>query len=93
MFKRHRIERRSQQPGSAAVEVFETTDFYLACYLRCDGFRLARIRRDGTRSVFKFEDHTDRESVTLAFFSNEGSVRLLAYSAAVKDLKALIHNL
>ena len=93
MFKPHRIERRSQEAGADAVDVFETTDFYLACYLRCDGFRLAGIRRDGTRSVFQFEDRTDRESVTLTFFNNEGSVRPLAYSAAIKDLKALIHNL
>ena len=83
MFKPHRINRRSQESGAEAPEVFETTDFYLACYLRCDG----------TRSIFQFEDRTDRESVTLSFFNNEGSVRPLAYSAAIKDLKALIHNL
>ena len=93
MFKPHRIARRSQGVGSAAADVFETTDFYLACYLRCDGFRLAGIRRDGRRSVFRFEDRTGRQAVTLAFFNNEGSVRPLAYSAAIKDLKALIHNL
>ena len=62
-------------------------------YKAGDGFRLAGIRRDGMRSVFQFEDRTDRESVTLSFFNNEGSVRPLAYSAAIKDLKALIHNL
>ncbi len=83
MFKPYRIDRRSQGVGSAAADVFETTDFYLACYLRCDG----------TRSVFQFEDRTDREAVTLTFFNNEGSVRPLVYSAAIKDLKALIHNL
>jgi hypothetical protein len=79
--------------GHDAENVFETTDFYLACYLRCDGFRLVGIRRDGARSVFRFEDRADRKAVTLAFFNNEGTVRPLAYSAAIKDLKALIHNL
>jgi nucleoside-triphosphatase THEP1 len=93
VFKSHGIERRPQEAGAEAAEVFETTDFYLACYLRCDGFRLAGIRRDGRRSVFRFEDRTDRQAVTLAFFNNEGTVRPLAYSAAIKDLKALIHNL
>ena len=39
------------------------------------------------------EDRADRRDVTLAFFNNEGTVRPLAYSAAIKDLKALIHNL
>ena len=93
MFKPHRISRSSQVVRAEETGVYETTDFYLACYLRCDGFRLAGIRRDGTRSVFQFEDRTDRESATLSFFNNEGSVRPLAYSAAIKDLKALIHNL
>ena len=93
MFKPHRIEQIPQIPGAEAEQVFETTDFYLACYLRCDGFRLAGIRREGPRSVFRFQDRADRRDAMLAFFNNEGSVRPLAYSAAIKDLKALIHNL
>ena len=80
-------------PGHEVEDVFETTDFYLACYLRCDGFRLVGMRREGRRSVFRFEDRVDREGVMLAFFNNEGNVRPLAYAAAVKDLKALIHNM
>lgn len=93
MFQPHRIERLSQGAGAEAADVFETTDFYLACYLRCYGFRLAGIRREGPRSVFQFEDRADRQDSMLAFFNNEGTVRSLAYSAAIKDLKALIHNL
>lgn len=81
--------RRLSQVG----RIFESTDFYLACYLRCHGFRLMGVRREGPRSVFQFEDRNDRQAVTLSFFNNEGSVRPLAYSAAIKDLKALIHNL
>ncbi len=76
----------------AAGSSFETTDFYLACYLRCAGFRLMGIRRHGARSVFQFEDQVDRPDLTLAFFNNEGSVRPLAYSTAIKDLKTLLHN-
>ncbi len=93
MFKPHQIERVPQSPGTEAENVFETTDFYLACYLCCDGFRLVGIRREGPRSVFQFEDRADRRDAMLAFFNNEGTVRPLAYSAAIKDLKALIHNL
>jgi len=83
----------TKSAGAGAESVFETTDFYLACYLRCDGFRLAGIRREGPRSVFRFEDRADRQDVTLSFFNNEVNVRPLAYSAAIKDLKALIHNM
>ena len=93
MFRPHRIESRSHKAGAEGADVFETTDFYLACYLRCDGFRLAGIRRAGTRSVFQFVDRTDRELVTLSFFNNEGSVHPGGYSATNTDLKAFIHNL
>ncbi len=93
MFKPHRIEQVPQHASVQAENVFETTDFYLACYLRCDGYRLVGIRREGSRSVFRFEDRADRQDVMLAFFNNEGTLRPLAYSSAIKDLKALIHNL
>ena len=43
--------------------------------------------------MIRFQDRADRRDAMLAFFNNEGSVRPLAYSAAIKDLKALIHNL
>ncbi len=92
MLKPHQIEQRPYMAGSGAEDVFETTDFYLACYLRCDGYRLVGIRREGPRSVFRFEDRADRQHAMLAFFNNEGTVRPLAFSAAIKDLKALIHN-
>jgi len=93
VLKPHRIEQTLESPEREVENVFETTDFYLSCYLRCDGFRLVGIRRAGSRSVFRFEDRADRQTVMLAFFNNEGNVRPLAYASAIKDLKALIHNL
>ena len=73
-------------------DVFETTDFYLACYLRCTGHRMADLRRDGRRAVFAFEDWPERRQAVLAFFNHEGSVPPLAFVTAIKDMKALIHN-
>ena len=93
MLKPHRIRQTLEYPEQEVDNVFETTDFYLACYMRCDGFRLVGMGREGPRSVFRFEDRADRQAVILTFFNNEGNVRPLAYSTAIKDLKALIHNL
>jgi hypothetical protein len=90
------MEQVPQRAGAGAENVFETTDFYLACVLRPGGFRLVGLRREGPRSVFRFEDRVDREEVMLAFFNNEGNVHRLAFSAAIKDIKdikALIYNL
>jgi len=92
VLKPHRIQQVLQGRGASAENVFETTDFYLACYFRCAGYRLVGIRREGQRSVFRFEDRADRQDVMLAFFNNQGTVRPLAFSTAIKDLKALIHN-
>lgn len=92
MLKQHRMRQVPEQERACEEDVFETTDFYLSCYLRCDGYRLIGIRREGSRSVFRFEDRADRRNAMLTFFNNEGAVRPPAYSAAIKDLKALIHN-
>ena len=73
MLKQHRMRLMPQQQEHGMDNLFETTDFYLACYLRCDGYRLVGIRRDGRRSVFRFEDRTDRQAVMLSFFNNEGT--------------------
>jgi hypothetical protein len=82
-----------EERGPEAKNIFETRDFYLACFLRCDGYRLVGIRREGPRSVFRFQDRGDSQIALLTFFNNEGNVRPLAYSAAIRDLKALIHSL
>ena len=74
------------------MNIFETTDFYLACFPRCHGYRLEGVRRDGPRRVFQFEDRAERQAAILSFFNNEGSVRPLAFATAIKDLKALIYN-
>ena len=71
---------------------FETSDFYLACYLRCIGYALDDVRRDGRRVVFVFRDKPDRKTDLMAFFGNKGEVNPLQFVAAIKDLKTLIHN-
>jgi hypothetical protein len=43
------------QPGA-----FETRDFYLACFLRCAGYKLLNLRAEGRRRVFVFKDRRAR---------------------------------
>lgn len=70
---------------------FETSDFYLACYLRCIGYALDDVRRSGPRVVFVFCDQPCRADL-MAFFGNKAEVKPLQFVSAIKDLKALIHN-
>jgi len=71
---------------------FDTTDFYLACFLRCAGYDLEDVRREGRRSVFVFRDRPERKAEMLAFYRNEGAVKPLAFVETIKSMKALIHN-
>jgi hypothetical protein len=71
---------------------FETRDFYLACFLRCAGYELVDLRAEGTRKVFVFWDRPSRRDDVMAYYGEVNSVHPLAYAAAIKDMKALLHN-
>ena len=79
-------------PATANKIIFETRDFYLACFLRCTGYELLNLRDEGRRKVFVFQDRPTRRNDVMAFYGDAGSVRPLAFAAAIKDMKALIHN-
>jgi Domain of unknown function (DUF5659) len=74
------------------LDAFETRDFYLACFLKCVGYELADLRSEGRRRVFVFKDRPGRRGDVMAFYGNASSVRPLAFTATIKDMKALIHN-
>jgi hypothetical protein len=77
---------------SGDQDAFETRDFYLACFLRCAGYELLDLRAEGNRKVFVFQDRPTRREDVIAFYGEAGSVRPLAYAAAIKDMKALLYN-
>ena len=71
---------------------FETRDFYLACFLRCTGYELPKLRTEGPRKVFVFRDCPTRRNDVMTFFGEAASVRPLAFAATIKDMKGLLHN-
>ena len=73
-------------------ETFETRDFYLACFLRCAGYELIELRPEGARRFFVFSDRPQRRADVMDFYRNGGAVAPLAFSAVIKDMKALLHN-
>jgi Domain of unknown function (DUF5659) len=72
--------------------VFETRDFYLACFLRCTGYDLLDLRAEGQRKVFMFRDRRTRREDVMAFYGDGAVVPPLAFSSTIKDMKALLHN-
>jgi hypothetical protein len=77
---------------TAGGVVFETRDFYLACFLRCTGYDLIDLRAEGRRKVFVFRDRPTRRDDVLAFYGDTISVRPLAFASTIKDMKGLLHN-
>ena len=84
-----RIE--TTHPGSYEA-AFETRDFYLACFLRCAGYPLLRLRDEGRRKVFVFRDQRTRRDDVVAFYGDTATVKPQAFAAAIKDMKGLLHN-
>jgi hypothetical protein len=41
---------------------FETGDFYLACCMRCVGYKLLDLRAKGCRRVFVFKERLERRN-------------------------------
>lgn len=76
----------------AREDVFETRDFYLACFLRCTGYELLDLRAEARRKVFVFRDRPSRRDDVLSFYGDGAMVPPLAFSTTVKDMKALLHN-
>ena len=71
---------------------FGTSDFYLACFLRCSGYELIDLRAEGRRKVFVFRDRPTRREDVMAFYVDGAAVPPLAFSSTIKDMKALLHN-
>ena len=72
--------------------MFETRDFYLACFLRCTGYELIDLRAEGRRKIFVFRDRLTRNEDVLAFYRDNAAVPPLAFSSTIKEMKALLHN-
>lgn len=85
------VSRRDPSGIESSIR-YETRDFYLACYLRCQGYELLNLRAEGQRKVFVFRDRETRRDDVLAFYSDRATVGPQRFSTVVKETKALLHN-
>jgi len=76
---------------TAPASTYETTDLYLASFLKARGMRLLDIHRDGRRATFVFEDRPDRAELITGFY-NDDVVRVNDFKNALQDLKAAVFN-
>lgn len=72
---------------------FILSDFYLAAFLRANGFRLLNIdKNDPRRAVFVFEDKEGRQSLVEDFLFGRAQVEPKSFVSAIKELKQLLHS-
>jgi hypothetical protein len=73
------------------MPTYETTDLYLASFLKARGMKLADIVRDGRRATFVFEDQPQRHELIIGYYGDE-LVSVSAFKNALQDLKAATYN-
>jgi len=88
----HQVYSEEENFNKKSPAEYETTDFYLASYLRSKGYSIIRLGKSGNRTIFKFGDKPERNKDILAYYNGEGSVPPLSLISAIKEMKALIHN-
>lgn len=74
-------------------EVFKTKDFYLACFLKTKDIKLIKTSKEGNISFFYFENEGNIEELITSFYGDNEMVPANKFINAIRDLKALIHNI
>lgn len=74
-------------------ELFSTTDFYLAALLKTKDIKLIKAIRQGTKISFYFRNKGNIEEVITSFYSDNEMVLANKFINAIRDLKALTHNI
>lgn len=71
-------------------EEFETSDIYLAAYLRLSGCKLERRRKQGTRVLFVFTNPGGSvKEMREAYFSGAAQVGANKFAQEIKNFKEL----
>lgn len=73
--------------------VYRTTDFYLAAYLRAAGFPAEAPEFDGRRATFAFLDVTQEALVAYYNSSETHRVSALGLITAIKQTREQLYNL
>ena len=74
-------------------KLFKTRDFYLACFLKAKGLMLEKTVMDSGIATFCFKDVEVAEDLVPIFYGGLEEVSVNRFVNAIRDLKALIHNI
>jgi len=69
---------------------FETSSFYLSCFLIASGLPLINTKRENNKVVWIFENSPDREKLIENFYNGSAQVSAIRLIEIIKRYKALI---
>lgn len=72
--------------------MFTSIDFYSSAYLMAEGVPLVDTNRQGSHTVFIFEDSTRVKELLDDYFAMQATVNASAYAQSIKNLKSIIHG-
>ena len=74
------------------TKTFNTSDLFLAAYLKGLDFEIQDIKKDKVKTIFVFKDNEKRKQLVLDFYNGKGSIEPLKFVRAWKELKGLVYN-
>jgi len=71
----------------------KTSDLYFAAYLQCMCCKVIKTEKEGTKTIFTFEDDQNRVDIKENYFneSPESAIPGLRYANAVRSLKTMCY--
>jgi hypothetical protein len=71
----------------------KTSDLYFAAYLQCMGCKVTKTEKDGSKTIFIFEDEQNRQDIKNNYFNEneKSSIPCLKYANTIRSLKTLCY--
>ncbi len=74
------------------MDTYTNRDFYLSSYLIAAGIQLKSYHRTNGITTFEFDNSEKLHNLIQNYYSMTASVEPMAYGAAIKNLKSVIHS-
>ena len=74
------------------MDTYTNRDFYLSSYLIATGVQLKSYRKTNGITTFEFDNSDKLHNLIHKYYSMTASVEPMAYGAAIKNLKSVIHS-
>ena len=74
------------------MDTYTNKDFYLSSYLIAAGIQLKSYHKTNGKTNFEFDNSDKLQDLIQKYYSMTASVEPMAYGAAIKNLKSVIHS-